>query len=253
MSKKRVAFHRFSGLLFLFLALIVTGCGSYSDNQSGPGLDSVSATTGSSVHEDQAGGEAASAMTPAQAQQALNDGNGRFVREEYAHEDIGAARRQELATWQHPFAVVVTCSDSRVPPELIFDQGLGDVFVVRVAGNVIDADALGSVEYAVEHLRAPLVMVMGHEECGAVKAAIEGGPASAGITSILQKIAPSVDKSRAGGLFGPDLLEAAIKENVRSSVNALEASPVLEEKLQHGELKIVSGEYMLGTGVVANI
>ncbi|MEK7804022.1 MAG: carbonic anhydrase, partial [Deltaproteobacteria bacterium] len=100
----------------------------------------------------------------------LIDGNNRFVQSAQAQKDIGNNRRTELTKGQHPFAVILSCSDSRVPPEHIFDQGLGDIFVVRVAGNVADSIELGSVEYAAEHLGVPLILVLGHQSCGAVKA-----------------------------------------------------------------------------------
>ena len=98
----------------------------------------------------------------------LMNGNKRFVTASLAQKDVGEARRKELAGGQHPFAIVVTCSDSRVAPEILFDEGLGDIFVVRVAGNVLDPISLGSIEYAAEHLHAPLLVLMGHEQCGAV-------------------------------------------------------------------------------------
>ncbi len=254
MSNQRVAKRILSCLFILSLLLAVSACGNSngSGQNGGEAAAASTQTSGTASNAEKAGGEAA-LLSPEQAVQKLKDGNGRFVSEDYAREDIGSIRRQELTAGQHPFAVIVACSDSRVPPELVFDQGLGDIFVVRVAGNVIDADALGSVEYAVEHLHSPLVMVMGHQECGAVKAAIEGGPAPAGITAILQKIAPSVDSARAAGLSGAGLLDGAVRDNIKTSVSALEASPVLEEKLVQGELKIVSGEYMLGNGVVADL
>jgi carbonic anhydrase len=114
-------------------------------------------------------------ITGDQALQKLTEGNARFISCNVTHPGQSKERLQELVSGQHPFAVVVGCSDSRVPPEIIFDQGLGDIFVVRTAGKVLDNAVLGSIEYAVEHLSVPLVVVLGHDSCGAVKAAVEGG------------------------------------------------------------------------------
>ena len=108
--------------------------------------------------------------TPTAALERLKEGNARFAGDRPAAKDQGSKRRAELARGQRPFAVIITCSDSRVPPETVFDQGLGDLFVIRLAGNVVDTAAVGSVEYAVAHLHVPLVVVLGHEECGAVQA-----------------------------------------------------------------------------------
>ncbi len=180
----------------------------------------------------------------------LVQGNIRFMKNKLAVKDLGDTRRQTLTAGQKPFAVIVGCSDSRVPPELAFDQGLGDLFVVRVAGNVVDPDVLGSVEYAVEHLDAPLVVVMGHEKCGAVKAAVEGGEAPGSIGALIEKIKPSVDKARAQGNAGEELVEISVDENVRSMVTALQSSPILTEAVNDGKLAIVGTKYYLGAGQV---
>jgi len=186
-----------------------------------------------------------------EAKKLLEEGNKRFVEEELLKKDMGSARREELSTkGQKPFAVIVSCSDSRVPPELIFDQALGDVFVVRVAGNVVDPIAVGSVEYAVEHLKAPYVLVMGHEKCGAVKATVEGGEAPGSIGSIVEKIKPSVDKAKASGATGEELVEEAVDENVSAVVAELEKSPILEEAVKDGKLTIAGAKYHLESGEV---
>ncbi len=144
----------------------------------------------------------------------------------------------------------MTCSDSRVPPELIFDQALGDLFVVRLAGNVVDPVAIGSVEYAVEHLCTPLVVVMGHEQCGAVKAAVDGGKVPGSIGAIVQKIQPSVEKVQAAGTVGADLYEQTVDENVRAVIAELKGSPVIEHLLHAGQLTIVGAKYHLSSGEV---
>ena len=159
-------------------------------------------------------------------------------------------RRAELTKSQHPFAVVVGCSDSRVPPELVFDEGLGDLFVIRVAGNVIDDHALGSIEYAVDHLAVRLVVVLGHQRCGAVKAAKETiaakGQAPGHIQSLVTAIQPAVEATAKGDL------EATVRENVKNVVQALRSSaPLLKGKVDSGEIKVVGAYYNLDTGSVA--
>jgi len=161
------------------------------------------------------------------------------------------ARRAELVKGQAPVAVVVTCSDSRVAPEYIFDQGIGDIFVIRVAGNVTDAIALGSIEYAVEHLHTPLIIVMGHDKCGAVGAAVKGGEPERNIGAIVKKITPSVDRARAAGKTGDDLLNAAIIDNAQSvAANLTKDSTVIKHLVDEKKVKIVPAKYSLSTGKV---
>lgn len=136
-------------------------------------------------------------ISPDEALAKLVAGNTRFVEGKQAQKDVGNTRRTELTKGQQPFAVILSCSDSRVPPEHIFDQGLGDIFVVRVAGNVADSIELGSVEYAAEHLGSPLILVLGHQMCGAVKATVAGGKPEGNIGSIVKKIEPAVKKAKA--------------------------------------------------------
>jgi carbonic anhydrase len=161
------------------------------------------------------------------------------------------ARRGELVQGQHPSAVVLSCSDSRVPPELIFDQGFGDIFVVRVAGNVADSVALGSIEYAVEHLNVPLIVVMGHDKCGAVAATVKGGEPEGNIRSIVERISPAVSKAKASGKTGEDLLDAAIIENVRSVTAGLTRdSAIIKHLVNEKKVKIIPAKYSLATGKV---
>ncbi len=186
-----------------------------------------------------------------EAKQLLIEGNKRFVSGKLANKDLGSTKREELAAkGQKPFAVVVTCSDSRVSPELIFDQGLGDLFVIRVAGNVLDPVAVGSVEYAVEHLGTPLVVVMGHEKCGAVKATADGGEAPGSLDSIVAKIKPSVEKVKAAGATGNDLYEKATDENIKAAIADLEKSPIVKHLKESGKLIVVGAKYHLGSGEV---
>ena len=136
-------------------------------------------------------------ISPAEAISKLKEGNGRYTSGSLQHPGQTAERRTELAKTQHPFATIVSCSDSRVPPEIVFDQGLGDLFVVRVAGNVINDEGLGSVEYTVDHLGTRLILVLGHQSCGAVKAARETiaakGKAPGHIQSLVTAIKPAVE------------------------------------------------------------
>lgn len=180
----------------------------------------------------------------------LLDSNQHCVTGKLVQHDI-VTRRSELVKGQHPSAVVLSCSDSRVPPELIFDQGLGDIFVVRVAGNVVDGVTLGSIEYAVEHLNTPLIIVMGHDKCGAVSAAVQGGAPEGNIGSIVAKIAPSVNKAKAAGKKGDDLLDAAIIENVRSvTANLTKDSTIIKHLVEEKKVKIVPAKYNLVSGKV---
>jgi carbonic anhydrase len=145
----------------------------------------------------------------------LMEGNKRFVAENLAPRDVGDSKRKALTKGQSPFAVVVTCSDSRLAPEILFDQGLGELFVVRTAGNVLDPIAIGSVEYGVEHLHAPLLILLGHDQCGAVAATLEAkGSPEGNIGAIVKKILPAVKKARMIGGTKEDIFNNAIKENV---------------------------------------
>ena len=178
----------------------------------------------------------------------LKAGNERFVTGQLIHPNAGADRRAEVAKGQKPYAIVVGCSDSRVGPEVVFDQGLGDLFVVRTAGNVVDDVALGSIEYAAEHFGVPVVFVLGHTRCGAVAAAVAGGEAPGHVGSIVEKIKPAVEESK--GKEG-DAVDNAVRANVRDVVNQLRgAGPVLSGLVKAGKLRVVGGCYDLDTGRV---
>lgn len=196
-------------------------------------------------------GKAGEGVTAVKAKQMLVQGNQRYVSGKLAVKDLSAKRRADLvANGQKPFAVVVTCSDSRVPAELIFDQALGDLFVVRVAGNVVDPIALGSVEYGVEHLKAPLVVVMGHEKCGAVKATVDGGKTEGSIGAIVKKIKPSADKVKKSGAKGDALYEKTCDENIQATLADVKNSPIIKELSKKGEVTVVGAKYSLTSGKV---
>lgn len=188
-------------------------------------------------------------VTPAEALQRLKFGNRRFVSGKLWHPRQNPKRRAELANVQHPFAIVLGCADSRTAPELIFDQGLGDVFVVRVAGNVLNDETIGSIEYAVEHLGAALIVVLGHERCGAVKAARDtiaaGGTAPGHVQSLIKAIQPAVATTASADV------EATVKANVLNVAKALrESAPILNGRVAAGTLTVVGGHLDLDTGAV---
>ena len=187
-------------------------------------------------------------VTPDSAIAELKAGNVHHVRHQYQHPHESLTRQRELVAGQHPHAEILSCADSRVPPELIFDQGLGDLFVVRVAGNVATDTEIGSLEYGAEHLQIPFLVVLGHESCGAVTAAVQGGEAEGHIAALVNLIKPAVDKSR--GLPG-DPVANAVRINVEMVVQQLRSStPVLSTLVAEGKLKIVGGVYSLETGKV---
>ena len=189
--------------------------------------------------------------SPDEAIQLLMDGNGRFVAGKPLSKDLSFTRRSELLkNGQHPFAVIVCCSDSRVPPEILFDQALGDLFVVRVAGNIVTPVELGSVEYAVEHLKAPLVVVLGHEECGAVTAAVEGKESHGSIPAIIEKIKPAVLEARAMGTTGKELIEASTDLNIQNALRDLLKSPLIKEGVNSKEIEVLGIKYDLDKGVL---
>ena len=188
-------------------------------------------------------------VAPAEAISKLKEGNGRYVSGNLQHPGQTVERRTELAKTQHPFATILSCSDSRVPPEIIFDQGLGDLFIVRVAGNVINDEGLGSIEYSVDHLGTRLILVLGHQSCGAVDAAMKTiaakGRAPGHIESLVTAIKPAVEATAKGDL------DATIKANVKNVVQALRSStPILKGEVDSGKIQVIGGYYSLDTGAV---
>ena len=194
-------------------------------------------------------------ITADEALQKLMEGNQRFVAYQMKGQKLcDGSTRQSLTKGQSPYAIILCCSDSRVPPEIIFDQGLGEIFVVRVAGNVADPVVLGSIEYAAEHLGSPLMMVLGHSHCGAVTAAVgaEGKP-EGNIGAILEAISPAVNLARneAKGKEKAELVEAAIDQNIKLVCNSLlTQSEVIKHLADGGKLKIVGAKYDLDDGKV---
>jgi carbonic anhydrase len=190
-------------------------------------------------------------LTPEQALQKLLQGNRRFVRQKRAYPHQSQSRLQEVATAQHPFATLLTCADSRVPAEIIFDQGIGDLFDVRMAGNIVTPEAIGSLEYGAAILGTPILMVLGHERCGAVTAAVQGEALPGQISTFVKAIAPALAKvkDKSG-----DAVENAVVANVQYQVEKLkQSSPLLAQRLEAGQLKIVGGRYDLDTGEITII
>ncbi|MEE2031404.1 carbonic anhydrase [Rhodococcus chondri] len=189
---------------------------------------------------------------PISAWKALTEGNQRFVSGASLHPSQGIARRAELVNGQHPTAVLFGCGDSRVAAEIIFDQGLGDMFVVRTAGHVIDSSVLGSIEYAVEILDVPLVVVLGHDSCGAVGAtlkALDAGDVPSGfIRSIIERVAPSILIGRKEGLTTVDELEG--RHVVETGKLLEERSQIVARRIADGRCAIVGVTYKLEDGRV---
>jgi carbonic anhydrase len=193
-------------------------------------------------------------MSPDEALKLLKDGNERYAagKLQYPHQ----SRERRALTFgqgQHPFATVLSCSDSRVPVELIFDQGLGDLFVVRVAGNVAQVDELGSIEYAVEHLATPLVVVLGHSQCGAVTAVVENAKVHGHLAALLAPIKLAVAKARSENpaLSGEAFLNAAVQANIWQAVEDLfQKSQDIRAKAKAGKVTVVGALYELDTGQV---
>jgi carbonic anhydrase len=193
--------------------------------------------------------------TPDQALRKLAAGNARFVAGKLHGANAIAEQRAHVAGGQQPFAMVLTCADSRVPPELVFDQGLGDLFVCRVAGNVFEPAILGSFEYAVEHFGTPLLVVLGHQRCGAVSAAVEvtraGGKAPGHIQRLVAAIRPAIRATKKGSLSEEDYVEAVVRTNAKLVArSAVRTSRILGHAARSGKLRVVAARYSLESGRV---
>jgi carbonic anhydrase len=195
------------------------------------------------------------AISPDEALKRLMEGNARYAANTSTNRDYSAGRAARVSA-QYPIAAILSCSDSRVAPELAFDQAPGDLFVVRVAGNFVNEDGLASLEYAVRFLNTPLVMVLGHSNCGAVDAAIkvlkDGATLPGHLPDMIREIKPAVEAAKKDN--PNDLLAAAITENVRRGVRRLEtAKPILAEFVEAKKVKVVGASYDLATGKIAPV
>jgi carbonic anhydrase len=218
------------------------------------GMALVAAVTGGafwSIPSDQAIAASLEPLSPDAALKRLMDGNQRFVQQRSKHPDQSRARMKDVAQAQHPFATVLSCADSRVAPEILFDEGIGDLFDIRVAGNIVTPEVLGSMEYAAAVLGAPLLMVLGHERCGAVTAALQGERLPGRMGSFVKAIKPVISKTKAQS---GDPVDNAVIANVQYQIEKLKrSSTILSGRSQDGTLKIVGGRYDLDTGTVTLI
>lgn len=184
----------------------------------------------------------------------MKAGNERFIAGEATHPHLDAERRTETSEGgQHPYATVIACSDSRVPVEAIFDAGIGDIFVIRVAGNVCQTDEIGSIEYGVEHLGTPVMIVLGHEQCGAVTAVLTGAEVHGSIPELVAPISPVAEKinSEHAEAELPEKVSMAVHENVMHQMKLLlSGSPGVAERVKNGKTKVVGAVYDLSSGKV---
>lgn len=193
-------------------------------------------------------------LNPEQALKLLTVGNERFVKSQSTHPNASMSRRLMTATnGQVPFATVLACSDSRVPVEILFDQGIGDLFVIKVAGNVADIDEIGSAEYGVDHLGTPLLLVLGHSQCGAVTAVIKGAEVHGSIPKLVDNILPAAEKVKKDhpNVSTDELVSACITQNVWQAIeDILIKSPAIAERAKQGKVSVVGGNYDILTGKV---
>lgn len=228
--------HKKLTAIILLTSLLLTGCGSSAkDDTSMPQNKTETEMTTDYVTEDVVITDYDDALAR------LKDGNSRFLNDKSELINVTSERRNQLLDGQKPYAVIVSCSDSRITPTTIFDAGLGEIFDIRIAGNVVDSDALGSIEYGVEHLNSPLLVVMGHEKCGAVTAAYEkvknGTSIEGNLKSIVDKIEPNIKDA--------DSLDEAIHENTEAVQEQIEEDEIVKRLIDEGKLKVVKAHYSL--------
>jgi carbonic anhydrase len=230
----------------------VVGGGALAASHDPLPADAALPYAGGAVDETE---ETLSELNPTRALHELLSGNNRYVAAHMLHPRQGVQRRAQVAPRQQPLAAILSCADSRVPPEIVFDQGLGDLFVIRVAGNTADDVALGSLEYAVDHLGVRLVMVLGHERCGAVQAAhdlLTKGEQLPGHIAAL--VAPIVAAVQAAQTMRGDVVDNAVTANVRMvTAHVRTTAPLLSSHVQKGALKVVGARYDLESGAVTVI
>jgi carbonic anhydrase len=224
-------------------AATLVGCGSKKDSGSDTAREE---NPTASVSEP-------TVTNPDQAYNRLKAGAARFQSGSARRPDQATTYRATLAAGQHPFACILSCVDSRVPPEIVFDQGLGDLFVSRTAGQVLDHAVVGSVQYGVAELKIPLLVVLGHEKCGAVKATLEAvekrSPASGSdIDTLVAAIKPAVEKAETD--HASDVLDAAVRNNIANIVAELGTKPIISSAVTAGNLRVVGARYDLDTGAV---
>jgi carbonic anhydrase len=200
------------------------------------------------------GAESGVTLTPQQVIERLKEGNTRYVEGKSVHPNADSARREVTAKdGQHPIVTVLSCSDSRVPVELVLDQGIGDVFVVRVAGNVCRGDEAGAIEYGVDHVGTPVLVVLGHSKCGAVTAATMKANIHGNVAPLVASIQPAVARAQKEHpeLHGKDLVPAVVEANVWQAIDDLfKASSIVRERVKDGKLKVVGALYDIESGKI---
>lgn len=216
-------------------------------------LAGCSSSSSSTTAESTASHSAEERLSAAEALERLKHGNDRFAKGNSIHPDEGSDRRKELTSGQHPIATVLSCVDSRVPPELIFDEGLGDLFVIRTAGQVVDHAVMGSLQFGVHELEIPLLIVLGHSSCGAIKATIEAveknsASTNSDVDALVAALKPAVEKAKDDK--PKDLVAASVKVNVENVLDSLHKAAILGQEAQDRKLTIVGATYDLATGVV---
>ena len=184
-------------------------------------------------------------MSSTEAMERLKEGNSRFAKDKLEHKKQNSERRVQLSAGQHPFAIILSCADSRVIPEITFDTGLGELFVVRVAGNVANTSSIASIEYAVANLDVKLIVVMGHESCGAVMAAIQGGDVGPNLNHLVSMIEPALE------LPEDSSVNEVVKENARKNANLLLSnSDIISTAVKEKNVEIITAYYNLASGIV---
>ena len=230
--------------MLIVSSMFLVGCGDNTTNNTTN--KTVNNTPNGSVTEFIVIDTAVSSAD--EALQILKDGNARFVTDTSILRNVNKERRDSLKDGQNPYAVIVSCSDSRVTPTTVFNAGLGEIFDVRIAGNVVDDDALGSIEYAVEHLNTPLVVVMGHQSCGAVTATynevVKNEKVEGNMESFVEKITPSVNKN--------GTVDDAIHNNINAVVEEISKDDIVKHLIEQGKVKVVGAYYSLDGNVTFN-
>lgn len=232
------------------IALLATAACGNGDTPPAPPVNSqTSQVPQSPAEKPNQPAEAKSAANAEEALSLLKSGNNQFVQGSVTPNVSEALRKNLAENGQKPHTVVITCSDSRVPPELIFNSGLGEVFVIRTAGNVVGDYEIGSVEYAVDHLESPLVLVMGHTQCGAVDAAIDGH-ATGHVEDILEEITPSVTKAKQQASESDKIADLAQDLNVENSIDRLMSSDIIARLVRDGKVKVQGCKYDIENGTI---
>lgn len=234
-------------------SLLLAGCGAAAATNAGNNTTKETTTADTTKTADTAKTAQTTTVditktisSPQEALNLLKEGNARFVADKSEQKNIDQNTRNTLKDGQHPYATIVSCSDSRVTPSIVFNAGLGELFDIRLAGNVVDDDALGSIEYAVDHLHTPLIVVMGHQKCGAVTATYDAvknhEDVHGKLESVVEKIEPSVNPN--------GTVDDAIHKNVENMVKEIEKDPIVAAQIKAGKVKVVGAYYDLDGKVV---